>query len=271
MDSDATCPAVTPAVRLNIPLCAKYAPACDGCAVAASRAAETGDVVECVCGRRYSPARAPHAAPRREPPRLVYVAPEEPGSAPRRPREARSSEPEGVTRLRRLLCALRPDRRGPFGWAWDGDRPSDERPSATPERVQSTAEVPAIPVDAFATAAAPTAGAAIAVRIDREAGRLIHALTHLKGAELAAARVALRGVTALSWLQRNGTLRWGPDAVYREMAFSLGREEQVARWKSDAAGAARGAVVWGAARVDEAVTTWATMEAVLTGRADRAE
>jgi len=261
MDSDATCPAVTPAVRLNIPLCAKYAPACDGCAVAASRAAETGDVVECVCGRRYSPARAPHAAPRREPPRLVYVATdEEPASAPRRPREARSSEPEGVTRLRRLLCALRPDKRGPFGWAWDGDRPSDERPSATPERVQSTAEVPAIPADAFATAAQPTAGAALAVRLDREAGRLTYALTRLEGAELAAARVALRGVTALSWLQRHGTLRWGPDAAYRELAFALGREEQVARWKSDAAGAARGAVVWGAARVDEAVATWETME-----------
>ena len=246
--------------------------ACDVCSTAAARAVETGDVVECVCGRRYTPAHAPHASPRREPPRLVYVAPdEEPASGPRRPREARSSEPEGVTRLRRLLCALRPDKRGPFGWAWDGDRPSDERPSATPERVQATAEVPAIPADAFATAAAPTAGAALAVRLDREAGRLIHALTRLEGAELAAARVALRGVTALSWLQRNGTLRWGPDAVYRELAFSLGREEQVARWKSDAAGAARGAVVWGAARVDEAVATWATMDVVLTGRADRAE
>jgi len=135
--------------------------------------------------------------------------------------------------------------------------------------VQSTAEVPAIPADAFATAAQPTAGAALAVRLDREAGRLIHALTRIEGAELAAARVALRGVTALSWLQRNGTLRWGPDAVYRELAFSLGREEQVARWKSE--GAARGAVVWGAARVDEAVATWATMYVVLTGRADRAE
>lgn len=81
-----------------------------------------------------------------------------------------------------------------------------------------------------------------------------------EGAELAAARVALRGVTALSWLQRHGTLRWGPDVVYRELAFALGREEQVKRWKSDAAGAARGAVVWGAARVDEAVTTWEAME-----------
>lgn len=270
MDSDATCPAVTPAandgVRLNIPLCAKIAHPCDGCSVAATRAAETGDVVECVCGRRYSRPnpdayRAPHTALRRERPRLVYVAAdEEPTSEPRRPREARSSEPEAVTRLRWLLCALRPDKRGPFGWPWDGDRPSDERPSATPERVQSTAEVPAIPVDAFATAAAPTVGAALAVRIDREAGRLIHALTRLEGAELAAARVALRGVTALSWLQRQGTLRWGPEALCRELAFALGREEQVARWKSDVAGAARGAVVWGAARVDEAVTTWEAME-----------
>lgn len=268
MDSDATCLAVTPAANDTV-----HVPhPCDGCPVAASLAAETGDVVECVCGRRYTPARAHHAAPRRDLPRLVYVAPDdEPASATRRPREARSSEPEGVTRLRRLLCALRPDRRGPFGWAWDGDRPSDERPSATPERVQSTAEVPAIPADAFATAAAPTAGAALAVRIDREAGRLIHALTRLEGAELAAARVALRGVTALSWLQRHGTLRWGPDALYRELAFALGREEQVARWKSDVAGAARGAVVWGAARVDEAAATWTNLEAVLTPVADRAE
>ena len=91
------------------------------------------------------------------------------------------------------------------------------------------------------------------------------------GAELAAARVALRGVTALSWLQRNGTLRWGPEALYRDLAFALGREEQVARWKSDVAGAARGAVVWGAARVDEAAATWTKLEAVLTGGADRAE
>lgn len=256
--TDETCLIVTPS---RVP--------CDGCSVASSRAAETGDIVECVCGRRHTPARVSHAAARRERPRLVYVAlDEEPASAPRRPREARSSEPEGVTRLRRLLCALRPDRRGPFGWPWDGDRPSDERPSATPERVQSTAEVPAIPVDAFATAAAPTAGAALAVRIDREAGRLAYALARLEGAELAAARVALRGVTALSWLQRNGTLRWGPDAAYRELAFALGSEAQVKRWKSE--GAARGAVVWGAARVDEAVATWATMEAVLTPAPERA-
>lgn len=86
---------------------------CDGCAFASARSRETGDVVICLCGRRFEPA----TPPRRPPPRLIYVAPD--GDAPVPPptaieragaaaRALRPDDPE-LVRVRRVLADLRPD------------------------------------------------------------------------------------------------------------------------------------------------------------------
>lgn len=114
-----------------VSLCAHFV--CDGCLVASVRSTATGDVVECVCGRRHEPRQrpsgvtdvravvptpsAPPERPRRPPPRLVYVAPD--GDAPTEPptaleragaaaRALHPDDPE-LARVRRLLADLRPD------------------------------------------------------------------------------------------------------------------------------------------------------------------
>ena len=231
------------------------------CAPVIARVEESREPRRCpVCQREHAP-RDVGPVTRREGRDLRA---EDPRPEPSRPREPRSSEPEGLVRVRRLLCELRPDQRGPFGWPSDGEPPKIEEPTlgalAGRIRVQCSEEVPAIPPDAFASAARSTAGSAIAARLDREELLLTHRLAHPGPRDVPTeTRAALRGVVALSWLQRCGTLRAGVEALHRGLAFALGSEMQKVRWKSAAPGAARGAVAWGAARVDEAITTWEAM------------
>ena len=124
-----------------VSLCAHLV--CDGCLVASVRSTATGDVVECVCGRRHEPRqslrgasdarspvptpRSPQTAPRRPPPRLVYVAPD--GDAPTALKRAgaaaralRPDDPE-LVRVRRLLADLRPDCGDPSSIASHVERP----------------------------------------------------------------------------------------------------------------------------------------------------
>lgn len=126
---------------------------CDLCPVASRRAAETGDLVECDCGRPWealqrptSPSRGDRPVGRvrgayggRPGPRLVYVAPDgEPdsGLAPlaRAGAAARALvaiDPE-LVRVRRLLADLRPDCHDPLVPPLDG---STDLPPPPPMRL----------------------------------------------------------------------------------------------------------------------------------------
>ena len=128
-----------------VSLCAHLV--CDGCLVASVRSTATGDVVECVCGRRHEPRqslrgasdarspvptpRSPQTAPRRPPPRLVYVAPDDAAPTPAptaleragaAARALRPDDPE-FARVRVLLADLRPDCGDPSSIASHVERP----------------------------------------------------------------------------------------------------------------------------------------------------
>lgn len=242
---------------------------CDGCAVAVRLATSSGDAVVCVCGVVHL---APGVDDVRVAPRLEVL--EVPGRTVRDPlvsarRFERHHDAEAATGLRRLLCELRPDRGGPFGWSPDADPPKrDEDPLgalANRIRVQSSAIVPAILPTAFARAACITRGVLVAQMLDREARRLEDLLTMSDDA-LARAGVTgearptlaarLRGVRALAWLQRCGTLKSGAKVLYSQLAEALAEPSRRERWAASSAGAWRGSVVWGAARCAEAAGVW---------------
>lgn len=247
---------------------------CDGCAIACAQAAATGDTVICTCGSLHlapglDDLRLPRATPS---PSVVRTIP---GRTEREPRVSarrfeRQHEDATTTGVRRLLCELRPDASGPFGWGPEASPPDrDEDPlgaMAKRIRVQCSVIVPAIIPTAFASAAGTTRGVLIARLLEREASRLEDLLTMSADAYARATgrtvetraplAVRLRGVRSLAWLQRNGSLRSGADALYAALAMSIAEKAHRARWESASAGAWRGAVVWGAARCDEAAQVW---------------
>lgn len=247
---------------------------CEGCAIACAQAAATGDTVICACG-------SVHLAPGLEDLHLPRVSPSPPvvmaipGRTVHEPRVSarrfeRQHEDTATTGVRRLLCELRPDASGPFGWGPEASPPDrDEDPLgalALRIRVQCSVIVPAILPTAFASAAGTTRGVLIARLLEREASRLEDLLTmspeayaRATGKEVetrAPLAVRLRGVRSCAWLQRRGSLRSGAEVLYAALATALAEPSQRARWESASAGAWRGAVVWGAARCDEAVRVW---------------
>lgn len=246
---------------------------CDGCAVAVMLAASSGDAVICACGVVHL---APGACDVRLAPRLEVVC-DVPGRTVRDPqvsrrRFERQHDEEVVTGLRRLLCELRPDRGGPFGWGPDAAPPKrDEDPLgalAHRIRVQSSAIVPAILPTAFASEASTTRGALVARMLEREVSNLADLLTMSADALVRSGATneprptlsaRLRGTRALVWLQRNGTLRSGAEVLYAQLAEALAEPSRRERWAASGAGAWRGSVVWGAARCIEAAGVWESL------------
>lgn len=242
---------------------------CDGCAVAVRLAASSGDAVICACGVVHL---APGANDVRVAPRLEVR--DVPGRTVRDPqvsrrRFERQHDEDAITGLRRLLCELRPDRGGPFGWGPDAAPPKrDEDPlSALAHRirVQSSAIVPAILPTAFASAAGITRGVLVAQMLDREVSRLTDLLTMSDDALVRSGATSearptlsarLRGTRALVCLQRNGTLKSGAEVLYAQLAEALAEPSRRERWAASGAGAWRGSVVWGAARCIEAAGVW---------------
>lgn len=180
--------------------------------------------------------------------------------APSRPREAAPTEGRGHDQVRALLCELRPDRGGPFGWGVAAQPPELDEPTlgalANRIRVQCTEEVPSILPGAFASAAQTVRGAMIARLLELTVDRLTDEAARAQGDAVLSARASLRGARALVWLQRRGTLAWGLDVLHHQLAHALSDEARRARWRSAGAGAARGAVVWGASCVDQAISVW---------------
>lgn len=178
----------------------------------------------------------------------------------------RATPSEAVSTVERLLCELRPDRAGPFGWGPSAEAPAaDERALgalALRLRVQTSPEVPAILPSAFASAARPTRGTQIAVALLRREDLLRRLHEVAQGDDVTRLSAQVRAVRALGWLQRHGTLARGAAALHTALAFALARPSQVERWRSGGTGASRGAVAWGADRVAEAVAEWAVVREV---------
>lgn len=173
--------------------------------------------------------------------------------------KAGRNEPDATTGVRRLLCELRPDRDGPFGWGPDAAPPDGTEPTlgalAARIRVQSSVVVPAILPTAFESAARPTRGAAIARLLAEEVERAAQA-SLMAAPECEGVRAFERGLRACAWLQRHGTLQRGAEAMYVALAMALAEPSRRQRWANGTAGAWRGAVVWGSARCIEAVAAW---------------
>lgn len=242
---------------------------CDGCTVAVRLAASSGDAVVCVCGVVHL---APGLDDVRMSPRLEVR--DVSGRTVRDPqvsrrRFERQHDEESVTGLRRLLCELRPDAGGPFGWGPEAAPPKrDEDPLgalANRIRVQSSTIVPAILPTAFASEASTTRGALVARLLDREVSRLTDLLTMsadalarsgATGEARPTLSARLRGTRALVWLQRNGTLRSGAEVLYSQLAEALAEPSRRERWATSGVGAWRGSVAWGAARCIEAAGVW---------------
>jgi len=253
---------------VNIPLCRKYSVCCDGCALAIVRSHETGDVVECVCGRRYSPAEslpearqrqsgvvdvraavptpsAPAERPKRPPPRLVYVAPD--GDAPTEPptaleragaaaRALHSDDPE-LVRVRRLLTDLRPDCGDPC------EPPPDEseEPASSPVTIR----------DPSANWGGIPRGVAIFERSEVTVATgpaLVDVLRQL-------AALAPDEAAVLRWLRRNASLASGLRGLYVDAGVAFASAEQSEAWE-DLGARREGAPAHGRRVVLRAATAW---------------
>lgn len=228
---------------------------CSLCDVAASLADARSVVYVCDCGRTHIPGgfhievRARRVGATARPGRDVR-AHEHPDAIPApTPRERR--DPYEVA-LAGLLAELRPDRSGPYGWG-AYDAPPTERPTpASVDRVQESVEVPSIPrglrllsTSSAGERLASDLGAAVDVALAS-----VRTSTDPDGAFR-----LLRGLRLLLWLQREGTLHAGLDALLRAVAGETGTPAQQQAWQAGA-GAARGALVHARAEIATAAAVW---------------
>lgn len=145
-------------------------------------------------------------------------------------------EPELIA-VRGLLCALRPDPSGPFGWG-----PSDTAPRAPPLRapvlVQCSLAAPSVPRGCFQ----PTITLA-STEVHRVIDRILSADP--------------RAGVCLAWLQRNGTLAEGLGPLYRAAAEALAKAKQADRWcTATAAQSSEGKRLFGRREVAHAHRAW---------------
>lgn len=216
---------------------------CVSCAVTIALVVSARVDRVCSCGAHYHP----HGS----------AGDEAPANRQSHVRVSLRDDPADRVSLRRLLCELRPDRSGPFGWGPEADPPKVGAEVVMPGGARDASEVPAIPKGAFVGAEQASAGTLISQRLDGALARCLSSLaTSTDPADKAAARSASRGVRTLAWLQRNGTLRYGTDPLLREIANALAPEKVKARWAADVAGAGRGAIAWASERVSEAWAVW---------------
>lgn len=245
-----------------VSLCAHIA--CDGCLVASVRCAETGDVFECVCGVRHEPrqglrgasdgrtpvpiARSPQTAPRRPPPRLVYVAPD--GDAPTpaptaleragaAARALRPDDPE-LVRVRRLLADLRPDCGDPC------EPPPDEseEPEASPITIR----------DPSASWGGIPRGVAIFERSEVTVATgpaLVDVLRQLRDL----ATTSPDAVAVLRWLRQRASLASGLRGLYVDAGAAFASAEQSESWE-DLGARREGAPAHGRRVVLRAAAAW---------------
>lgn len=251
---------MTPESADAVSLCAP----CDGCLVASVRSTATGDVVLCVCGRRYEPRQRPSGVvdvraaaptpaaaperPRRPPPRLIYVSPD--GDAPVPPptaleragaaaRALRPDDPE-LVRVRRLLADLRPD---------CGD-------TTVPPPAESE-EVTGAPVtirDPSASWGGVPRGAAIFERSQSMVATgpaLIDVLDALRDIAITSPDDA----AVLHWLRESGTLEHGLRGLYFDVALAHPTAEQLTAWR-DLGARREGAPAHGRRLVLRAAVAW---------------
>lgn len=246
----------------DVSLCAHLV--CDGCLVAEQRALETGDVVECVCGVRHEPRqrpsgvmdarspvptpRSPQTAPRRPPPRLVYVAPDDAAPTPAptalersgaAARALRPDDPE-LMRVRRLLADLRPDCGDPC------EPPPDEseEPASSPVTIR----------DPSASWGGIPRGVAIFERSEVTVATgpaLVDVLRQLR--DLATA--SPDAVAVLRWLRQRASLASGLRGLYVDAGVAFASAEQSEAWE-DLGARREGAPAHGRRVVLRAATAW---------------